>query len=315
MQINWEDAPEWANVVVDAYYNLYYLEHSHRGKITYVQRVDGTGVRMTSADHHIWWSFDVVDVRPATVEEKQRVNEVLEMAGMAAKRKVRKGFDPKQPISVDVSDCTEAERKEVQQAFFDVGIKWFSVRIGHEADEVNFRYLDAVLYTNSTTEGKCKGHLMHGILPRTDSISHKQFLSMVYEAEQQGHNHAHLMAQYAEDAKTTDKPWELWQFKGTDGSWMSPTANLFWVACTEYRRKPKVHIVNGVEIPDLRFTPKRDDSYYCPVPHNPALVAQSTYWHLYAHDKHRSKHGMCYEDSEEGKQAAILHAKAMLGIA
>lgn len=66
MQINWEDAPEWANVVVDSYSRLYYLEHNHRGKITYTQCVGGSGVRMTSTDNHVWWSYDVVDVRPET---------------------------------------------------------------------------------------------------------------------------------------------------------------------------------------------------------------------------------------------------------
>ena len=66
MQINWEDAPEWANVVVYAYGRLFYLEHNHRGKITYVQRVDSSGGRMISTDNHVWWSYDVVDVRPET---------------------------------------------------------------------------------------------------------------------------------------------------------------------------------------------------------------------------------------------------------
>lgn len=65
MQIEWEYAPEWAHVVVEAYGYYYYLEHNHKGRATYVRRVGnrGSGV-MTSADNHGWWDFDVVAVRP-----------------------------------------------------------------------------------------------------------------------------------------------------------------------------------------------------------------------------------------------------------
>jgi hypothetical protein len=31
-------------------------------------------------------------------------------------------------------------------------------------------------------------------------------------------------------------------------------------------------------------------------------------------DYYRSNNNLCYPDTEEGKQAAIMHAKAMLGI-
>lgn len=65
MQIEWEYAPEWAHVVVQAYGgHYYYLEHIHKGKATYVRRVDGSGGVVTSSDNHIWWDFDVVAVRP-----------------------------------------------------------------------------------------------------------------------------------------------------------------------------------------------------------------------------------------------------------
>jgi hypothetical protein len=57
-----------------------------------------------------------------------------------------------------------------------------------------------------------------------------------------GHTHAALMADYAQDAAETDKPWARWQFKrpgeggwrAFDDAWQGPN----WLADHEYRRKP-----------------------------------------------------------------------------
>lgn len=52
------------------------------------------------------------------------------------------------------------------------------------------------------------------------------------------HPHAELMAQYAQDAMETDKPWERWQF--ADGfDWHPIRSNPMWGASAKYRRKPK----------------------------------------------------------------------------
>lgn len=89
------------------------------------------------------------------------------------------------------------------------------------------------------------------------------------------------------------------------------------IAEIESRRKIGTHIVNGVEVPDLRFTPKRGEDYLIPNPVSRALVAVATRpiqdsCIVY---KHRKDNKICYEKTERGKQAAILHAKAWLGIA
>lgn len=227
---------------------------------------------------------------------------------MTTKRRVRKDFDPKHPISVDVSGCTEEEKEEVQQAFFDVGIKW-------ESGVARFRYLNAELYANSTIAGTCYDHLMYGILPRKDSISRQQFLSMVYEVGQQGHIHAHLMALYAEDAKTNKTPWVLWEFKDFEGSWIDCKRSPVWSPSAEYRRKPKTRTVNGVEILDLSFIPSVGEMYYYP---NPILYKWATD-DLYREDCKFTRRlielNLCYPFTDEGKQAAIAHSKAMLGIA
>lgn len=65
----------------------------------------------------------------------------------------------------------------------------------------------------------------------------QQVLEMAGMAEQ-GHVHAELMAQYAEDAKTSKTPWELWQIKGEDGVWFCCKGHPMWLSASEYRRSP-----------------------------------------------------------------------------
>lgn len=128
-----------------------------------------------------------------------------------------------------------------------------------------------------------------------------------------GHIHAELMAQYAEDAKAHSEPWKLWEFRGFDGVWLPVVPELYWDPRLIYRRKPKTHIVNGVEIPDLRFKPIIDQRYWYPHASMEYLVSSSIRKHGSTADKHRIENNLCYKHSYEGKQAAILHAKAMLG--
>lgn len=134
--------------------------------------------------------------------------------------------------------------------------------------------------------------------------------------EKKGHIHAELMAQYAEDAKTTDRPWELWQVKCAAGIWHRCQQHPKWECNTGYRRKPKTKLIHGVEIPDFEFTPKVGEEYY---------TASPTMRNLYyigikntedcKFTRRMMEFGLVYPPTEEGKQATILHSKAMLGIA
>lgn len=144
----------------------------------------------------------------------------------------------------------------------------------------------------------------------------QQVLEMAGMVAKQGHVHADLMAQYADDAKTTDKPWELWQVKDSSGIWWECKNNPLWGGDTEYRRKPKTKIINGVEIPDFQFTPFVGCEFYCA---NIGLPEFHETGHMRGVDctftKRMVERGLIYPYTEEGKQAAILHAKAWLGIA
>lgn len=233
--------------------------------------------------------------------------QVLEMAGMTKNKKVRKDFNPSKDYSVDVSKCTEEEKKEVQQAFFDAGFPW-------EHGGKTYQRLYAAMYTNMTGDGYHTDYCMFGTLTDDCNMTAKEFLELVYEPENQGHVHAELMAQYAEDARSHAKPWMLWQIKREAGVWENCRRHPSWAVTTEFRRKPKTHTVNGVEIIDLRVTPELEQYYWYPDPSGEALVFRTIRKQWSASDNHRIANNICYQYSEEGKQAAILHAKAMLGI-
>jgi|SRR5690554_282415 len=130
--------------------------------------------------------------------------------------------------------------------------------------------------------------------------------------ENRGHVHAESMALYAEDAKVHEKPWELWQVRHKAHAWYNLVDSPTWITSLEYRRKPKTHFVHGVEIPDLRIKPIHGQEYLYPDPSSKDLVQTTTHGRQPASDSHRIENNLCYKHSYEGKQAAILHAKAML---
>lgn len=144
------------------------------------------------------------------VDPTHTPQEVLEMV---EKRKVRKDFDPTKEYSVDVSNCTEDEKKKVQQAFFDAGFPW-------EVGGKKYRHLDAEQYTNTTGDGHVTKFCMYARTTEDCNMNPDEFFSYVYEPVQQSHPHAdeffsyvselvqqgHVhtvnMPLYAEDAKT-----------------------------------------------------------------------------------------------------------------
>lgn len=224
------------------------------------------------------------------------------MAVMVEKRKVRKDFDPRKEYSVNVEDCTEEEKKEVQQAFFDVGFKWIS-------NDNTYKSLDAVQYSNAYTGGEVTTSLMYGDETNDCNMTAKEFLELVYE---QGHVHSEQMMRYAEDAKTHAEPWELWEYKGGDGAWIDCHYSPAWATHLEYRRKPKTHNVHGVEVPDLRVSPEYGEGYYLASTTAFDLTSRHTFVGDNT-DKLWAERGLTYQYTDEGRQAAILHAKAMLG--
>ncbi len=77
-----------------------------------------------------------------------------------------------------------------------------------------------------------------------------------------GHIHAAAMAEYAKDAAETDKPWERWEFCHMRGEYQSLHSHPEWVEDNKYRRKPKVILINGHEVPEPHRTPLNDGEVY-----------------------------------------------------
>ena len=77
-----------------------------------------------------------------------------------------------------------------------------------------------------------------------------------------GHIHAAAMAEYAKDALETDKPWERWEFCHMRGEYQSLHGHPEWVEDNEYRRKPKVILINGYEVPEPQRVPLKDGEIY-----------------------------------------------------
>ena len=72
-----------------------------------------------------------------------------------------------------------------------------------------------------------------------------------------GHIHAAAMAEYAKDAADTDMPWERWETSMTESGdeYRNLLGHPDWAVTREYRRKPKVILINGYEVPEPHRTP------------------------------------------------------------
>lgn len=95
---------------------------------------------------------------------------------------------------------------------------------------------------------------------------------------------------------------------------------LFWeqliVVAPRMPKREKFKDINGFKVLDVQIPNEGSFYYYCPKPHLAALVDKLyTYNNEYmTHgDKHRKKFGLRYPANEKGKEAAIAHARAMLG--
>ena len=72
-----------------------------------------------------------------------------------------------------------------------------------------------------------------------------------------GHIHAAAMAEYAKDAAETDMPWERWEVSMTESGdeYRNLRGHPDWAVTRKYRRKPKVILINGHEVPEPCRTP------------------------------------------------------------
>jgi len=78
-------------------------------------------------------------------------------------------------------------------------------------------------------------------------------------------------------------------------------------------QSPRMKLIHGVEVPDIVFKPGLGEDYYAVDFTDKGFYVEYD-WGGDELDYTLYERGLCYPFTEEGKKAAILHAKAMLGI-
>ena len=123
-----------------------------------------------------------------------------------------------------------------------------------------------------------------------------------------GHIHAAAMAEYAKDAAETDMPWERWEISMTESG--DEFRDLYghpeWLVIRKYRRKPKVILINGHEVPEPHRTPLEIGDTYWTFTFFFAGVTE-VYWGGDSEDHNAFKNGFIHLT----KEAAEKHLNAL----
>jgi hypothetical protein len=129
------------------------------------------------------------------------------------------------------------------------------------------------------------------------------------------HPHAWALREIADGAPISD--YEVQHTKWIEGEgdrWDNALNWNSWISLDpenwQVRRKQKTITVNGFEVPEpVRKALKKGVGYWIAFPSIPEL-AWDFQWDGDIYDRHRLNHGLIHLT----KEAAIAHAKAMLGI-
>lgn len=176
---------------------------------------------------------------------------------------------------------SEEHSRTFQEAVFEAGGSWYDRP--HTVQYLDFTFL----YVDS--------QLRMSFLPENANYFNRHPATEIFfNLPTKGHPHAELMMQLAEDAKTHTEPWKLYQIKTVQGIWKDIGHQFIFDKNCTYRRKPKTHIVNGVEIPDISFTPAYLQDYWFPNPSTDGFCHQTRYAPMSSGDIHRAKHNLCY---------------------
>ena len=149
----------------------------------------------------------------------------------------------------------------------------------------------------------------------TEETQNKDFNMHQTNKTNKSHKHAEDMKLYAEDASTTDKPWELWECRcgtyGDEEDWCDLENNPTWAENRCYRRKavkPKTININGCEVPEpLQNAPEDGELFWCADVYN-LTVQVKAYDPCYIADKARLENGLLHPNMV----AAQKHLDALL---
>lgn len=119
------------------------------------------------------------------------------------------------------------------------------------------------------------------------------------------HKHAALMAQYAQDALETDKPWTRWEFRlvGAE-TWLDCGLGIGFSVNCEYRRKPRTMTYTVTIQEPLREAPEVGEKYWLVELLDESLAYEYT-WVGYEVDMRWLKRGLCFATKEDAIAAAI----------
>ncbi len=109
------------------------------------------------------------------------------------------------------------------------------------------------------------------------------------------HIHAELMAQYAEDAKKYNEPWEMWQL-GDGFTWNDCTTHPCWSTFHVYRRKTRTIKIAGYEVPEPVREPLSRGQKFWAV--NPFMGPQEFIWDSHIGHQHALESGFVHLSEE-----------------
>ena len=125
------------------------------------------------------------------------------------------------------------------------------------------------------------------------------------------HIHAALMLQYAQDAATTDKPWEMWEYSNNRNEWSNIFDHPAWSEEKYYRRKPRTIRIGEIDIPEpVREQLQNGEEYFVPAIECFCKYTHNFSWDNDSTDKRLLKKGMVHLTNE----AALAHAKALIAL-
>jgi hypothetical protein len=90
---------------------------------------------------------------------------------------------------------------------------------------------------------------------------------------------------------------------------------LFWkeIKFEAPKQPPRMKLINGIEVPDISFQPEYAEYYYYPSL-EPDLCNSLPFQNHNKTTVFHAVNNFCYPFTPEGKEAAILHTKALLGV-
>lgn len=125
----------------------------------------------------------------------------------------------------------------------------------------------------------------------------------------EGHRHAKLMMEYAQDCLVNSRAYEKWEYSHSSSSpikWMSLNCHPMWEPECDYRRKTPTITIGGVDVPKPETQPlAHETTYWVAMP----LSGGQMLWRGDSYDFSVLNAGLVHLS----KEAAAKHAEVLYG--